>query len=107
LIDAVYDRAALTALPENTRKLYVAHLKHIVPGVKEVFLLTIEDASENESLHEALGIATEITELYAKHFDIELIHVESIFETNPESPQQQPLRVEHKVYHLSSRSILN
>lgn len=52
-IDTVYDRAALTALPEDTRRLYVAHLKRIVPQTAEVFLLTIEDAEEDETLKQA------------------------------------------------------
>ena len=102
-IDTVYDRAALTALPEDTRRLYVAHLKRIVPQTAEVFLLTIEDAEEDETLKQALGVGEEIKSLYEQDFDIGLAHVESVFEPDPESPNQAPIRVEYKVYRLSNR----
>jgi thiopurine S-methyltransferase len=41
-IDTVYDRAALTALPEEIRKLYVSHLRLIVPETAKVFLLSYD-----------------------------------------------------------------
>jgi len=45
--DTVYDRSALTALPENIRDQYVAQLRRLVPDTAKVFLLTVEDAAEN------------------------------------------------------------
>jgi thiopurine S-methyltransferase len=102
IIDTVYDRAALTALPEDIRRLYVAHLRDIVVDSTEVFLLTTEDAEENESLSQALGVGEEIKTLYAENFDIDLAHVESAFEADPESPSQELQRVEYKLYRLSS-----
>ena len=100
-IDAVYDRAALTALPEEIRKHYVAHLRLIVPAAAMVFLLTTEDAEEKETLSQAYGVAEEIKILYSENFDIELIHVESEFAADPESPDLLPERTEYKVYRLS------
>ena len=100
-IDTVYDRAALTALPEDIRKLYVSHLRLIVPETAKVFLLTTEDAEEKETLSQAFGVAEEIKILYSEHFDIELAHVESVFEVDPESPDQPPERTEYKVYLLT------
>ncbi|MBT9097171.1 thiopurine S-methyltransferase [Methylovulum psychrotolerans] len=102
-IDTVYDRAALTALPEAIRMLYIAHLQAIVSQVAQVFLLTTEDAQADETLGEALGVGEEITALYAEGFAIELTHVESVFERNPEWPEQPPERTEYKVYRLSSK----
>lgn len=102
IIDTVYDRAALTALPEDIRRLYVAQLREIVADSTEVFLLTTEDAEENESLSQALGVGEEIKSLYAENFAIDLAHVESAFEPDPESPSQQLQRVEYKLYRLSS-----
>jgi len=100
-IDAVYDRAALTALPEEIRKHYVAHLRLIVPASAMVFLLTTEEAEEKETLSQAYGVAEEIKILYSENFDIELIHVESEFAADPESPDLPPERTEYKVYRLS------
>jgi len=106
-IDTVYDRAALTALPEDIRRLYVAHLRAIVSDSAEVFLLTTEDAAENESLSQALGVGEEIKTLFAENFAIDLAHVESAFEQDPESPNQNLQRVEYKLYRLSSRPAQN
>lgn len=102
-IDTVYDRAALTALPEDIRRLYIAHLKLIVAETAKVFLLTTEDAEAKESPDEAFGVAEEIKKLYSKDYEIDLAHVESVFEINPELPDKPPERTEYKVYRLSNR----
>ncbi|SEQ14973.1 thiopurine S-methyltransferase [Azotobacter beijerinckii] len=103
-IDTVYDRAALTALPEDIRRLYVAHLRRIVPASAGVFLLTIEDAEEGDSLVQALGVDEELATLYSEGFEISLEHVESVFESDPQAPKQPPRRAEYKVYRLSGRA---
>lgn len=102
-IDTVYDRAALTALPEDIRRLYVAHLRLIVSVVAKVLLLTTEDAEATDTLGQALGVAQEITALYAENFDIELTHVESVSEVDPAWPDLPAERTEYKVYWLSGR----
>ena len=102
-IDMVYDRAALTALPEDLRGLYVAHLKMIMPETINVFLLTIEDAEETETPNQVFGISEEIKTLYSEGFEIDLTYVESLFETDTEKPDQLPVRTEYKVYRLSNR----
>ena len=66
-----------------------------------VFLLTTEDAEEKETLSQAFGVAEEIKILYSENFAIELVHVESEFEADPESPDQPSERTEYKVYRLS------
>jgi len=106
-IDTVYDRAALTALPEDIRRLYVVQLRRIIAETARVFLLTTEDAEEKESLDQALGVAEEIKTLYSEAFDIDLAHVESVFEVHADTPDQPPERTEYKVYRLSSRTIGN
>jgi thiopurine S-methyltransferase len=102
--DTVYDRAALTALPEDIRVLYVKQLKQIIPHHAKVFLLTIEDAAEKESLNQAIGVGEEITALYAQDFAIDLAYVESVFEPDPDSPNQAEKRAEYKVYRLSGKN---
>lgn len=103
-IDMVYDRAALTALPEEIHRPYVAQLRRIVPERVEVFLLTTEDAGEYESLEQALNVGDEIKTLYTEDFEIDLAHVESVYEPDPESPGLAPRRVEYKLYRLSGRT---
>ncbi|MBI5007960.1 MAG: thiopurine S-methyltransferase [Nitrosomonadales bacterium] len=101
--DTVYDRAALTALPENIRGLYVAQLKRLVSDTAMVFLLTIEDAAENATMNQAHGVDEEIRTLYTEGFEIDLAYVESVFEPDPESAGLPAKRAEYKVYRLSSR----
>jgi thiopurine S-methyltransferase len=102
-IDVVYDRAALTALPEAIRRLYVAHLKQIVPAACKIFLLTVEDADEGETREVTLGTSTEITALYSETFEIELAHVESILEPASDVADGNTKCSEHKVYRLIPR----
>lgn len=98
-IDVVYDRAALTALPEDIRQRYVAHLKTILPPTCKVFLLTVEDAEAGETQQVRLGISVEIAALYGKDFKIELAHVESVAEAGQDEAGEARC-AEHKVYRL-------
>lgn len=100
-IDLVYDRAALTALPEEIRPQYVAHLTAILDTRTQILLLTIEDAEVTDTAEQVYGIADEIKALYAETYSIELLHVESLFENNPEQPESLPERAEYKVYLLN------
>lgn len=103
-IDTVYDRAALTALPEDIRKHYVSHLRKIVPVTATVFLLTTEDADETDTDSQAFGVSEEVTALYADDFEVHLSHVESIFSVDPEAPNQPVERTEYKVYRLAAKT---
>ncbi|MFZ2406023.1 MAG: thiopurine S-methyltransferase [Methylobacter sp.] len=103
-VDMVYDRAALTALPEDIRCRYIAHLRLIVAKTAKVFLLTAEDAEEKQGSCQAFGVAEEIKTLYSEAYEIDLAHVESVFEINPELPDKLPERIEYKVYRLSGRA---
>jgi thiopurine S-methyltransferase len=102
-IDVVYDRAALTALPEDIRRLYVAHLKEILPPACKVFLLTVEDADAGETQEVTLGASAEITALYSEAFEIELAHVESVLEPASHDTDEVSKFSEHKVYRLIPR----
>ncbi len=77
-----------------------------MPETITVFLLTTEDAEETETPSQVFGIAEEIKTLYSEGFEIDLAHVESLFEADPEWPDQPPGRTEYKVYRLSNRSVV-
>lgn len=96
-IDMVYDRAALTALPEDLREPYVRQLRLIVPETANIFLLTIEDTEDHQPVGSASGVDVEVAALYEKNFHIDLTHVE----TDDEAEGAMP--AEYKVYLLSSR----
>lgn len=106
-VDVVYDRAALTALPEAIRQPYIEHLRRIVPASASVFLLTIEDAAEGDSLQQALGVDEELERLCAQHYQIELAHVESLLEVDADDPEQTAYRVEYKLYRLTGHAELS
>jgi thiopurine S-methyltransferase len=103
MIDTVYDRSALTALPEEIRGLYVAQLSRLVSDTAVVFLLTVEDAAADATMLQANGVDDEIARLYSTGFEIELTFVESVFEADPESASLPDIRAEYKVYRLTSR----
>jgi len=100
-IDVVYDRAALTALPESLREHYVAHLRAIVPPACQIFLLTVADADPLDT--PADEIDDEIRTLYTRHFEIDMAHMEAGIERDETRPADAPVAVEHKVYRLTPR----
>lgn len=75
-VRAVLDCAALTALPENLRSRYVAHLHAILPAACDVLLITVEDLDDDENAADHMAAAAEILTLYAGYFAIELLHAE-------------------------------
>ncbi len=103
-ITVVFDRASLTALPEELRHAYLAHLRKILPDQCRMFLLTTEEPDDDETQDQAFAIADEITSLYTLAFDIQLRHVESILEPAPEPSGEPPVRIEHKVYLLTPKT---
>jgi thiopurine S-methyltransferase len=103
-IDTVYDRAALTALPDDIRPLYVDHLHAIVSDTTNIFLLTVEDAVDNKLPQRSQQVDAELISLYAKNFAIKLEHVESVIEFQPSSSPPSPAQASYKVYRLTSRT---
>lgn len=100
-IAAVFDRASLTALPDEIRGAYLEHLRKVLPASCKMLLLTTEEPDDDETAGQPFAVADEITSLYAAAFDIELSHVESFFEPDADPSIAQPVRVEQKVYSLS------
>ena len=103
VVEMVYDRAALTALPEDIRKLYAAHLKLILPDTIDVLLLTAEDVEATDVQNPDLSVDEEINSLFSDDFNIDLTHVESLVENCSALPGQLLESTTYKVYRLSSR----
>ncbi|MFZ4536423.1 hypothetical protein [Propionivibrio sp.] len=113
-VAAVFDRASLTALPEEIRGDYLEHLRKILPAACKIFLLTTEEPDDDETQEQPFAVADEITGLYAHAFDIKLSYVESLFEPDPD-PDPDPdldtypaverlVRIEQKVYLLTPKA---
>lgn len=96
-VAVVYDRAALTALPEAIRADYVAHLRALVPESARIFLVTAEDLDTEEG---GPQLSPEIISLYASHFSIALTHVERGEDAGTQAADGVPEIVEHRLYHL-------
>ncbi len=103
-VDAIYDHTAFTALPEDIRRPYVAHLNAITPAARKLLLLTAEDADEGQSPAQASAAAPEIAALYGERFEIELSHVEPVIGDAAQASDAPPECVYYKVYRLSQRN---
>lgn len=71
-VGAVYDRAALIALPASMRKDYAAHLKSILPSGMRVMLICLEYDEQRESPPFCVS-ETEVRKLYEPDFTVELM----------------------------------
>lgn len=103
-VDAIYDHTAFTALPEDIRRPYVAHLNAITPATRKLLLLTAEDADEGQLPAQASAAAPEIAALYGERFEIILSHVEPVIGDAAQAPDAPPECVYYKVYRLSQRN---
>lgn len=103
-IDAVYDRAALTALPESLRKQYVAQLALLAPQA-DVILLTIEDIENSNSLRHPMNVDEEISSIYAQSYEISLLHADIEIEDIDKTSNTSNCHTEFKVYRLVKSDI--
>lgn len=98
-ISAIYDCAALTALPAATRRQYVRHLGALLPDVSQILLLTTESADEIAAVL-PLAIDCEVASLYASRYSIELLHGKQCMKIDPEYPDEPARMLEEKVYRM-------
>jgi len=76
-IDAVFDRAALTALPAEIRSAYIDKLMELTQQAASILLLTVEDIAEN-SVQASLPVDQELDGLCEGNYSIELLHSEVV-----------------------------
>lgn len=97
-IDALYDRAALIALPEAMRRRYVEHTAHLVsPGARGL-VLTIE--------YEGKGIegppfslpASEVERLYGPWFQVDMVAEGEILDKSPRFQERGARYLAERVY---------
>jgi len=73
----------------------------IISLASKILVLTTEEPEADETRGQSFAIADEITRLYARAFDIDLSHVESVFEADADPAIKERVRVEQKVYLLT------
>lgn len=76
-IDAIYDRAALVALPENVRKRYTAHLLKITNKAPQLLVTFTYDQTVQPGPPFSIT-NTELVERYAKTYHLTLLNSVSI-----------------------------
>lgn len=100
-IDAVYDRAALVALPHDMRIDYASHLSALLtPGVK--MLLVAFDYAQHEMDGPPFSVPNdEVERLYRAWCDIELLADEDTLEREPHFKARGLSRLREQVYRLT------
>ncbi|GAB3215167.1 class I SAM-dependent methyltransferase [Pseudaeromonas pectinilytica] len=118
-VAAVYDCAALTALPAASRGHYVRQLSSLLAVGGQMLLLTTESADEPAAMAEVARAATdqadagpadaehspdpEVLALYQSRFAIALWFGHTCLKLDPEYPGLPASLLAEKVYHLGPR----
>ncbi len=102
-ITAVYDRAALVALPSEMREKYVKKMLEILPEKVKILLLTL-DYDEKEKQGPPFSVTEEeVYRLYSENFTIELLEVSGISEEQRSSRSQNMSYFNERVFLLERK----
>ena len=97
---ALYDRAALIALPEEMRRRYVAHLTAILPADCTALLVTLDYPQEQMDGPPFAVSDVLVHELYDAHWRIELLDAVDALEGNWKFIERGLTRLEERCYRL-------
>ncbi|WP_298188239.1 thiopurine S-methyltransferase [uncultured Pseudomonas sp.] len=97
---ALYDRAALIALPEAMRERYVARLAELLPGSIQALLVALDyDQGQMDGPPFAVNEA-QVQRLLARHWQIELLEECDVLGQNWRFLQRGLSRLDERVYRL-------
>jgi len=82
-VTAVYDRAALIALPPELREKYAAHMAKILPPGARMLVVTLEYPQEEMQGPPFSVPEAEVRRLYAARAGVEVLMHEDVLEKNP------------------------
>jgi len=100
-VKAVYDRAAMVALPPEMRERYVKHLLDILPHAAQILLVTFDyPQAEMQGPPFALS-AEEVTALYREHAEIRLLAQIDVLAQNPRFQKRGLTRLQESIYLLT------
>jgi len=100
---AVYDRAALIALPPDLRERYAKKLASIIPSAAIIFLVALE-YPENEMSGPPFSVTREEVErLYGDTFDIQVLEARDGLEASGNLRRRGVTRLEETAYVLRRR----
>ncbi|MEH6627986.1 MAG: thiopurine S-methyltransferase [Motiliproteus sp.] len=102
-VDAIYDRAALIALPESMRNNYAQHCKKMLTKGGQLLLITLEfDQPEKDGPPFAIP-QTEVEALYNQDFEIELLSRTDVLEENQRFKDKGLTSLFEAVYRMRRR----
>lgn len=96
-ISAVYDRAALIALPPEMRERYVAHLLNILPPQVQILLITL-DYPETEMSRPPFSVSVDkVVALYRLRADIKVLAQQDVLTQNPRFQERGLSRLQENI----------
>jgi len=102
-VAAVYDRAALIALPASMRRGYAETLSRLLPAGVQMLLVTMEYDPSQMSGPPFPVEAEEVRTLFAPAWQIESLHREDILEREARFRERGVSRLDEHVYRLIKR----
>jgi thiopurine S-methyltransferase len=102
-VQAVYDRAALIALPAPLRSRYAQHLSDLVPAGCKMLLLTMDYPHEQMAGPPFAVAESEVHALFARDFSVDLLATRDALHEEPRF-QQRGLQSRYEQAYLLVRS---
>lgn len=97
---AVFDRAALIALPEEMRPAYVEQMARLLPSGAQILLVTME-YPQHEMAGPPFSVpAASVTELYGPYFEVQQLASAATLDDNPRFRQRGLTALDEKVWQL-------
>lgn len=101
---AIYDRAALVALPENLRQQYIQHLIISAPNIKQSLLISLEYAQDKMQGPPFSVAENEVQHLFRNTWDIKCLLAEESIHRNDNFKQRGLNSLVEKIYRLSKHA---
>ena len=101
--DAVFDRAALIALPPDLRKRYVHELHARLPHQCRGLLVSLEYPQHEKDGPPFSVVEDEVRALYSRDWDVTTLERRDIFATQPKFVEEGVTALETAVYRLQRR----
>lgn len=100
---ALYDRAALIALPLSKRARYATHFGQILPRSTQALLVTLDYEQAQMDGPPFAVTDEEVQRLFASHWDVQRLQQQDVLGENARFLQRGLTRLEERVYRLVHR----
>jgi thiopurine S-methyltransferase len=105
-IAAVYDRAALIALPADMRPRYASHLAGLSGDATTALLVTLEYRQDEMNGPPFSVSDAEVQQLFGARYTIERLASHDVLEANQRFREQGVTRLDEKAFHLTRHGSL-